>query len=630
MLSQSYQDPNETLPLRPSKEVCLSDSDEDKASDSDTQPRSRYRCSNRCLNRCSASVSFYRSTISLIVSISLLLLSILALTVASDLQHSTVLNSLFLSAEQPTPTTSPALGLAEDDVPVRVLTPKAKLVPPPRVDFSTGKGEITMGVYRLDVGPACSLYLRGWDNGTEPAIYAKQGTTIRLTLRNTLQPHTEYDHQTPHNSPRLFNSTNVHTHGLHVSSVPPADDIFIHLEGGNSYDYVFPVDTDQSPGTNWYHSHRHGAANLQVMSGAVGLLVIEDDDRFPEWLRTMPEIPFLVRAIQLKLLNESSRANEGHPDPLWERSETAGCPAVIPLVNGQSLPVIPMQASRWHRFRVVAAGPHNHLALVIDPSCQVYIMSLDGIHVDTPISMTHNGKNHVVFLASGNRRELAIKCHLQPGQTEAIVPISSTAEFGCDPPHKKTTHPCSPHRPEKAFGDYGDTLDTVLAYFHITDPAESEKEISIGPDNGEWLSGPTYPYLQTLIGATVDGNRTVAAWTPVQKINGKSFPKSAQHQPVEWIYPLNKVSEIELQSEQAGSHPFHHHIVPFQVQASRGINFTAVYGFDLVGHWMDTIMVPEDAVIIVRQRPDLPGFQIVHCHMLKHEDAGMMLLAHVQ
>ena len=49
------------------------------------------------------------------------------------------------------------------------------------------------------------------------------------------------------------------------------------MEPGESYDIEIAIPSDHIPGTNWYHPHAHGSADVQIASGAVGALIIEGD-----------------------------------------------------------------------------------------------------------------------------------------------------------------------------------------------------------------------------------------------------------------------------------------------------------------------------------------------------------------
>ena len=101
-----------------------------------------------------------------------------------------------------------------------------------------------------------------------PTILAKPGAKFNLTLSNNLTQGAGNSHVI-----NTFHSpwnTNLHTHGLHISS--RIDNVFVELAPGETHTYEYEIKSDHHPGLHWYHSHIHGASALQVMGGLVGAL----------------------------------------------------------------------------------------------------------------------------------------------------------------------------------------------------------------------------------------------------------------------------------------------------------------------------------------------------------------------
>ena len=87
------------------------------------------------------------------------------------------------------------------------------------------------------------------------------------------------------------NTTNLHTHGLHIDSAAGSDDIFLYVRPGASFTYTFEVDESHMPGTHWYHPHVHGSAALQAGGGAFGVLIVEDEEEtLPSEIADLPEV----------------------------------------------------------------------------------------------------------------------------------------------------------------------------------------------------------------------------------------------------------------------------------------------------------------------------------------------------
>ena len=86
----------------------------------------------------------------------------------------------------------------------------------------------------------------------------KPGDLLDLTTRN-----------------HLSDMTNLHTHGLFVSPAGNSDNVFVMVSGGATFENVYQLSDEVSPGTYWYHSHVHPLAEDQVFGGMSGVLIVE-------------------------------------------------------------------------------------------------------------------------------------------------------------------------------------------------------------------------------------------------------------------------------------------------------------------------------------------------------------------
>jgi FtsP/CotA-like multicopper oxidase with cupredoxin domain len=77
---------------------------------------------------------------------------------------------------------------------------------------------------------------------------------------------------------RLAAATNLHVHGLHVSPKGNSDNVFVHVEEGETFRYEYEIPPDHPAGTFWYHPHLHGLVADQLFGGMAGAIVIELDD----------------------------------------------------------------------------------------------------------------------------------------------------------------------------------------------------------------------------------------------------------------------------------------------------------------------------------------------------------------
>jgi len=109
-------------------------------------------------------------------------------------------------------------------------------------------------------------------------------------------------------------------------------------------------------------------------------------------------------------------------------------------------------------------------------------------------------------------------------------------------------------------------------------------------------------------------------------INGREFDENV----VDPLVKLGAVEQWRLENSSDAGHPFHIHVNPFQVMESSDPTLD-------VGAWKDTVLIPpaskdgESGYVVIRSRfQRYIGRFVLHCHILGHEDRGMMLLVEIQ
>jgi FtsP/CotA-like multicopper oxidase with cupredoxin domain len=99
-----------------------------------------------------------------------------------------------------------------------------------------------------------------------PTIELYPGDSFSLTLVNSLGANPTGE-DTTMNSMHSPNTTNLHTHGLHID--PAIDTIFTKLAPGTSHTYLYEVPSNHAPGLYWYHDHTHGSSALKIMGACL-------------------------------------------------------------------------------------------------------------------------------------------------------------------------------------------------------------------------------------------------------------------------------------------------------------------------------------------------------------------------
>jgi FtsP/CotA-like multicopper oxidase with cupredoxin domain len=119
---------------------------------------------------------------------------------------------------------------------------------------------------------------------TSPLIEVRPGQTLHIALNNRLYPTDPTCGATP--APYLqlpsgvgcFSTTNLHTHGLHVSPSGISDNVLREMPpSAMPYPVRIAVPSDHPAGTFWYHAHMHGSTAVGVSSGDAGVLIVRGD-----------------------------------------------------------------------------------------------------------------------------------------------------------------------------------------------------------------------------------------------------------------------------------------------------------------------------------------------------------------
>jgi len=354
-----------------------------------------------------------------------------------------------------------------------------------------------------------TVHLRGFDGGpVGPTLRIDAGDTLRLKLSNNL-PFDPVDYLcTPYpvpgeNAPRGFNVTNMHVHGVHVSPRAPADDIFLLLRNGESFNYVYDVHRDHPPGTYFYHAHFHGSVAIQVASGMSGALII---------LGEMDQIPEIKAAKDQVMVIQTQRFNK---DGFCDDYETL-LKGNRFYINGQVNPVIRLRPGEVQRWRLINASHAYAVELKLEQN-SFTALCYDG----NPLPQTSITDR--IKLIPGNRADVLVKGG-EPGTYtlsggEGVGTLATVVVEG-----KRTDMPL-----------FTGALPEIKALKPI---ANADVTYGRRLEFGMTDAPPAVHYL----------------------INNQPFSCEEA-----WQIPLGAVEEWEVYNHTEDPHPFHIHINPFQV-----------------------------------------------------------------
>lgn len=361
----------------------------------------------------------------------------------------------------------------------------------------------------------------------------------------------------------LSQPTNLHFHGIRTSPLGNGDNAHLVVQPGQTFDYEVRISPDQPAGLFWYHAHLHGLSEHQVMGGLSGTIVVEPPTR----------LPIAQRLFVLKdMVFDDDTGNSEIDDTLH---------GIVQSVNGQptvNTAMRPGETQLWrfsnqsanralhialdaHRFRIVA---EDGAPTIAERSTDVLDIQ-PAARVDVLVDAEAAG--HYALRAKG----------VMTGTGAALLPdrIIGALDVAGDPQPPSAALPSTPPPPD-------------LRAARI----DAKREI--------------------VFSQTLESKQAAQRFY----INGKLFDVRR----VDTRVPLGSIEEWTIRNDSDDLHVFHIHQIGFQVIEIDGkpVPFTG---------YVDTVRVPERGQVKLRMPftdPRILGRFVYHCHVLKHEDAGMM------
>lgn len=367
----------------------------------------------------------------------------------------------------------------------------------------------------------------------------------------------------------LAQVTNVHFHGLGVSPEGHGDDSMHMVGPGESWEYVIEIPKDHPPGVYWYHTHGHDFAERQVMGGLSGTIVVEGfQDELPATR------PLRERLMALKEFSPNGKGSLNNVPKPYN--------GTIQNINGQLAPVIDIQPGETQLWRLSDQTANTYFRL-----------RLEGHR------FTQVGRDARPILHPKSIDEIVIG----PSERMDVLVTAGTAGR-----YRLISEPT-------ATGPAGDMF-----------PPQVLATIDAAPDATRPLPAPlgdlvvNAPRQKPVPGDHIDAERLVSF--SEDPITGLFFINHQTFDPerVDIKVPLGSTEEWTIRNASEELHVFHIHQVPFQVLSVNGrpVPFEGL---------QDTIDVPihgEAKIRIAFTDPIIVGRFMYHCHILEHEDKGMM------
>lgn len=492
-----------------------------------------------------------------------------------------------------------------------------------------------------------------------PTLRMREGDMVQIEFTNSLSE-----------------ETNLHFHGLHVPMIETNSETpFRRAAPGETITYEFPI-LNASAGTHWYHPHAHGLVAPQLFSGLAGAIII--DGPLDKLFADVPEQLLILKDFEF---NAKGQVAE-HSMMDWMLGREGG----LLTINGTELPQLELTEGLM-RLRLINAANARYFRLVL-PGAELSVISTDGNYVARPyavkelllapgerfdvlvefkkvglfnlMTLPYNRAPEDMMIESveegtGDINEVQgvpdnMKSMEHTNMNDVSNVESTTPSMNMDTASgDKSTHTMSPM-----------TTDTKTA---MTMPGHTMNATTTQPNNAS-SNMESMPMMGLMGGMQMSDMKTgVTQSTPLMQLNvmrsghfsmpselaaikvlspedaserrkivltenmmGMEFYINGQlfdMNRVDFSPKLDTVEHWELINETGMDHPMHLHVFPFQVYARNGVKENQLVLKDVVN------VKAGETVDLLIKFSDYEGSTVFHCHIVEHEDLGMMSIVEV-
>ncbi len=410
-----------------------------------------------------------------------------------------------------------------------------------------------------------------------PTLILNQGDLVSFSVQNLLE-----------------DSTTMHWHGLHVA---PENDGGPHTVIAQNSTWSPSFTILDKAATYWYHPHLHHMTNKHVSLGIAGMIIVKDSEE------AALDLPRDYGVDDFPLVIQTKDFDEGNQIVVQSNNDD------VVMVNATIDPYLEAPA-QFVRLRILNGSSQRTFNLGMTDDQPFYQIASDGGLLSAPFETTR------LLVAPGERAELLVDFTDMEGQSPQLLSFASEIPdgiYGATNPGMMAMLTLDGYNPNELNGN-----DFVILDFNIMEPT-SDPVTSV----------PTaLANLSPLLESDADITRTLSFAPEVMgpnqlngmfQINNASFDMEV----VNYSIPLNNTEIWQLTNNSGIAHPFHIHDVQFYILSRNGVSPA-----ENEQGLKDVVLVkPQETVRFIAKFEDFSNDEVpymYHCHMLVHEDGGMM------
>ena len=455
-----------------------------------------------------------------------------------------------------------------------------------------------------------------------PTLHVKPGDTLNLTVTNKIPPPPSGSATEPvsdvsttcGDKTMTVTSVNVHYHGTNTSPACHRDEaIHTVINSGQTFQYSLKFPPDQPPGLYWYHPHVHGLAEAAVQGGASGAIIVSGIENVQPLVSGLRERILIIRDQNL-----AADQNTDASAPSWDLSLN-----YVPVPYPSYTPAtIQMNHDREEFWRVANASADTiiDLQLQFDGVAQpLLVVGLDGVPTGSQ---------------DGTRRGKIVK------QTDIRIPPAGRAEFIVTGPPAKVrnatlltldinTGPVGDNDPQRPLATINPTDITTQPPVVMPIPSSAPNPQQFEGLHDAVVTRHRHLYFSEVIS---DPNNPASPTNFFITVDGATPTLFDPNNPPAIITTQGSVEDWTIENRTGENHEFHMHQIHFELLKRNGVSVP-----EPDQQFLDVVEVPfwsgTGPYPSVKVRMDFRGMDIgdfvYHCHILGHEDNGMMAIIRV-
>lgn len=451
------------------------------------------------------------------------------------------------------------------------------------------RGQLQTAITEVDlIGPEKTRFWL-YNQQLTPLIEATEGDEISIQVDN-----------------HLHQPTTVHWHGIHL---PASEDGGPHdlIQPHQQRTYQFQL-KEGNAGLHWFHPHPHDYLSEQIAHSLAGAFLVHPKH---DLLADLPGELLMVTDLRLD--------QQGQVAPHTAADWMNGREGDLLMVNAQRNPNLEVAPGTTLRLRLINACAGRYLRLAI-PEHQLQLIGTDGGYLEQAVTQDE------LLLVPGQRCDLLVRLSEQPNTTVELLNLPYDRDWmGPEPAHYRQTETLMTLATNTAPVTPAIVLPARLRNIAPLDEPKVQRQIELSeemPNHSEHSSEHAQHSSAMMAGHNGHNGQvatSVSEHPPIRfMLNGEIFSPGK----IMFEGQVNEVEEWEVFNNSHMDHPFHVHGTHFQVVAEQ--DEQGQWHPPTYRAWLDTVNLKPKQRLKLRLAFAEPGEWMFHCHIIEHEEMGMM------